>query len=52
MKEFHATSNDTVSTDGRASSMDENLNAFWYMLLSGPTRRALPSEFGKWGTIY
>ena len=32
--------------------MDEPLNAFWYMMLNGPAWRALPSEFGKWGTIH
>ena len=41
-----------MPTGGRPVAVDEHLNAFWYMMLNGPAWRALPSEFGKWGTIF
>ena len=41
-----------MHTGGRTSALDEHLNALWYMTLNGPAWRALPSLFGKSGTIY
>ena len=41
-----------MPTGGRLAAVDEHLNAFWYMMLNAPAWRALPSEFGKWGTIF
>jgi len=31
---------------------ERHLNAIWYILLNGIAWRALPPEFGKWGTIF
>ena len=41
-----------MHTGGRNEVPDDHFNAWWYMIMNGPTWRGLPSEFGKWGTIY
>ena len=33
-------------------TIDEHLNALWYLTLNGIAWRALPSEFGKWGSVF
>jgi transposase len=41
-----------VPTEYHTAIWDRHLNALWYILVNGNAWRALPSEFGKWGTIF
>lgn len=41
-----------MQTGGRRASLDEPLNALWYLLVNGCSWRALPDEFGPWFTVF
>jgi len=41
-----------VHTGGRRATLDEHLNALWYLARNGCAWRALPAEFGNWFTIF
>lgn len=41
-----------MHTGGRRGVPDTHFDAFWYILRNACAWRALPAEFGKWGTVF